>query len=102
MVNPTLSEIAQIWDRVLEKLQTRINDRHIFDSFFGDTYIHSLENDEIKVVVNSGLAANLLSTKYLDVLNMTVVEVTQTNFKLAFLQKGELEKNAKLIYVFKN
>jgi chromosomal replication initiator protein len=97
MVNPTLSEIAQIWDRVLEKLQTRINDRHIFDSFFGDTYIHSLENDEIKVVVNSGLAANLLSTKYLDVLNMTVIEVTQTNFKLSFLQKGDLEKNAKKV-----
>ncbi len=97
MVNPTLSEIAQLWDRVLEKLQPRINDRHIFDSFFGDTYIHTIEGDEIKVVVNSGLAANLLSTKYLDVLGLTVSEITQTNFKLHFVQKVDLDKNAKAI-----
>jgi chromosomal replication initiator protein len=95
MVNPTLSEIAQLWDRVLEKLQTRINDRHIFDSFFSDTYIHTIDGDEIKVVVNSGLAANLLSTKYLDVLGLTVSEITQTNFKLNFVQKVDLEKNIK-------
>lgn len=96
MVAPTLSEIAQLWDRVLERLQTKINDRHIFDSFFADTYIHAIDANEIKVVVNSGLASNLLSTKYMDVLAMTVAEVTQTNFKLVFLQKGELEKNIKL------
>ncbi len=95
MVAPTLSEIAQLWDRVLERLQTKINDRHIFDSFFADTYIHAIDANEIKVVVNSGLASNLLSTKYIDVLAMTVAEVTQTNFKLVFLQKGELEKNMK-------
>ncbi len=95
MVAPTLSEIAQLWDRVLERLQTKINDRHIFDSFFADTYIHGIDANEIKVVVNSGLASNLLSTKYIDVLAMTVAEVTQTNFKLVFLQKGELEKNMK-------
>ncbi len=95
MVAPTLSEIAQLWDRVLERLQTKINDRHIFDSFFADTYIHAIDANEIKVVVNSGLASNLLSTKYIDVLAMTVAEVTQTNFKLVFLQKGELEKNIK-------
>jgi chromosomal replication initiator protein len=95
MVAPTLSEIAQLWDRVLDRLQTKINDRHIFDSFFVDTYIHAIDADEIRVVVSSGLASNLLSTKYIDVLALTVAEVTQTNFKLVFLQKGEIEKNIK-------
>lgn len=95
MVAPTLSEIAQLWARVLDRLQTKINDRHIFDSFFIDTYIHAIDADEIKVVVSSGLASNLLSTKYIDVLALTVAEVTQTNFKLVFLQKGDLEKNIK-------
>jgi chromosomal replication initiator protein len=95
MVPQTLSEIAQLWDRVLERLQTKINDRHIFDSFFNDTYIHAIEANEIKVVVSSGLASNLLSTKYVDVLALTVAEITQTNFKLVFVQKGDLEKNTK-------
>lgn len=92
MVTPTLSEIAQIWERVLERLSQRINDRHIFDSFFADSYIHSVQNDEIVVVVNSGLAVNLLSTKYQDTTLQTVSDITQSNFKLKFVQKSELEK----------
>ena len=92
MVTPTLSEIAQIWERVLERLSQRINDRHTFDSFFADSYIHSVQNDEIVVVVNSGLAVNLLSTKYQDTTLQTVSDITQSNFKLKFVQKSELEK----------
>lgn len=92
MVTPTLSEIAQIWERVLERLNQKINDRHIFDSFFADSFIHSIQNDEIVVVVNSGLAVNLLSTKYQDTVLQTVLDVTQTNFKLKFVQKGDLDK----------
>ena len=90
MVTPTLSEIAQIWERVLERLSQRINDRHIFYSFFADSYIHSVQNDEIVVVVNSGLAVNLLSTKYQDTTLQTVSDITQSNFKLKFVQKSEL------------
>jgi chromosomal replication initiator protein len=95
MVTATLAEIAQLWDRILEKLKLRINDRHIFDSFFGDSYIHNIVNDEIKVVVNSGLASTLLSTKYYEVINQTVNEVTQSNFKIIFTQKSDIEKNTK-------
>jgi chromosomal replication initiator protein len=92
MVNATLSEIAQIWERVLDRLSQKINDRHIFDSFFADSYIHTIQNDEIVVVVNSGLAVNLLNTRYLDMVSQTVLDVTQSNFKLKFVQKSELEK----------
>lgn len=95
MVTPTLSEIAQLWQRVLDRLQQKVNDRHIFESFFTDTYIHAINNDEIKIVVNSGLAASLLSTKYLDVVTLAVTDVTQSNYKLNFVQKSELEKNQK-------
>jgi chromosomal replication initiator protein len=95
MVTATLAEIAQLWDRILEKLKLRINDRHIFDSFFGDSYIHTIINDEIKVIVNSGLASTLLSTKYYEVVNQTVNEVTQSNFKIVFVQKSDVEKHIK-------
>lgn len=92
MVTPTLSEIAQIWERVLDRIGQKINDRHIFDSFFADSYIHTVQNDEIVVVANSGLASNLLSTRYADMIGQAVLDVTQTNFKLKFLQKDQLEK----------
>ena len=92
MVTPSLSEIAQIWERVLDRVGQKINDRHIFDSFFADSYIHTVQNDEIVVVANSGLATNLLSTRYADMISQAVLDVTQTNFKLKFLQKDQLEK----------
>ncbi len=92
MVTPSLSEIAQIWERVLDRVGQKINDRHIFDSFFADSYIHTVQNDEIVVVANSGLATNLLSTRYSDLISQAVLDVTQTNFKLKFLQKDQLEK----------
>ena len=92
MVTPSLSEIAQIWERVLDRVGQKINDRHIFDSFFADSYIHTVQNDEIVVVANSGLATNLLSTRYSDMISQAVLDVTQTNFKLKFLQKDQLEK----------
>jgi chromosomal replication initiator protein len=92
MVTPSLSEIAQIWERVLDRVGQKINDRHIFDSFFADSYIHTVQSDEIVVVANSGLATNLLSTRYSDMISQAVLDVTQTNFKLKFLQKDQLEK----------
>ena len=97
MVNASLSEIAQIWDRILEILKRKINDRHIFDSFFSDSYIHTIENDQIKVIVNSGLASNLLSSKYYDTILQAVIDVTQTNFNITFMQKSEVEKTAKIV-----
>lgn len=93
MVIPSLAEIAQIWERVLDKLQPRINDRHIFDSFFADSYIHTIQADEIFIIVNSGLAKNLLATKYADTISQAVQEVTQSIFQLRFVQKSEIEKN---------
>ncbi len=95
MVSPSLSEIAQLWDRVLEKLQSKINDRHIFDSFFSDSFIHSIDNDQMKITVNSGLASNLLSTKYYDLILQSVTDITQTDFKLSFAQKSEFDKSIK-------
>jgi chromosomal replication initiator protein len=97
MVTASLSEIAQIWDRILEILKQKINDRHIFDSFFSDSYIHVIENDQIKVIVNSGLAGNLLSTKYYDTILQAVIDVTQSNFKIAFVQKSDVEKSPKVL-----
>lgn len=91
----TVSELTQLWDRILAKLQTKINDRHIYDSFFSSSYIHSINGDSIVVVVNSGLAVNILSSKYYDLIYSTVQEVTQSEFKLKFAQQTEVNQMVK-------
>ena len=91
----SISEITQLWDRILEKVESKINDRHIFDSFFSGSYIHSIDADTMLVVVNSGLAASLLATKYNDLVSNIVKEASQTEFKIRFVQKQDVQKTIK-------
>ncbi len=91
----SISETTQLWERVLSKLEKRLDDRNIFDSFFDGSYIYEIQGDTITVVVNSALASRLISTKYIDLLSEIVLEVTESNFKLVFLEPDEAKKNAK-------
>ncbi|MEA5060830.1 MAG: chromosomal replication initiator protein DnaA [Erysipelotrichaceae bacterium] len=91
----SISETTQLWERVLSKLEKRLDDRNIFDSFFDGSYIYEIQGDTITVVVNSALASRLISTKYIDLLSEIVLEVTESNFKLIFLEPDEAKKNAK-------
>ena len=45
----TLSEISALWTRVLNELSKQINDNRIFDVFFKDTYIYSIDGKEMIV-----------------------------------------------------
>ncbi|MCX5775089.1 MAG: chromosomal replication initiator protein DnaA [Firmicutes bacterium] len=90
----TISEITQLWDRILDRIEVKLNDRHIYDSFFSGSYIHSIDGDTMIVVVNSGLAASLLSSKYMDLISGIVRESTQSDFKLKFVQQNEVPTTA--------
>ena len=52
----SLSEITQLWDKALIKIQERLGEKQIFDSFFAGSYINEINNNEITLVVNSSLA----------------------------------------------
>jgi chromosomal replication initiator protein len=89
-MRPSISEITQLWDRILDRLKGKINDRHIFDSFFAGSYLHGIDANTMVVVVNSGLAATLLTTKYADLISAVVREVTESEFSLKFIQASEI------------
>lgn len=90
----TISEKRQIWDRVLIGIQKEIMDPRIFDSFFNNSYIYSISGDTIVVSVNSKLAANLISTKYNDLISEVVAQTTQSKFKLVFMPESEIQASA--------
>ncbi|MFA5480842.1 MAG: chromosomal replication initiator protein DnaA [Bacilli bacterium] len=91
----SISEITKLWERILESAKTRINDSRIYDTFLNGSYINSIDGDQMVVIVNSGLAANLLSTKYFDMLTGVVRECTESDFKLKFIQVSEVQSVAK-------
>lgn len=93
----SISEITQLWGRILEKIKIKINDQRIYDTFFADSYINSINGDLMTVVVNCGLAVSLLSSKYFDMISEVVRDSTQSDFKLKFIQAEDVQNIQKPI-----
>ena len=90
----TVSEIASLWGRILQRVKEKLNDPNIFDAFFAASYVDHMEGSTLIVAVNTGLAAALLDTKYKDLLNSCIVETTGTNLGMVFVEEEQLKKDA--------
>ncbi len=93
MANISISESIKIWDRVLETLKERL-DRNIFEQFFADSYIYTIQGDTLIIVVNGKLAVTLIEKQHQELLNEAILEVTQTVFKTKLITEEEKIKNA--------
>ena len=87
----TLSEISALWARVLNELSKQINDNRIFDVFFKDTYIYSIDGKEMIVACDSSLVTTILHDKYEDLVTQTVDNLTGTNFEVTFVNNSDLK-----------
>ena len=90
----TISEITQLWDRVLNYIRERLNDNRTFDAFFKPTYIDSIEGSKIIVVANSSLAETVLTNKFKELVKEAVLRATQTDFDITFVTKDKVTKQA--------
>ena len=85
-----ISEISALWQKALLKIEERLDDRNIYDSFFSDTYIYEIRNDTIVIVVNSAVAVALFNNKYIDLISDIISDITESNFKLEFVQHSDI------------
>lgn len=92
----SLSEITQLWDRALKKIEERLGEKQLFDSFFAGSYINEIRGDTIVVVVNSPLGAILIKEKYYDIVEDVIKELTESNFKLEFVLLSDVQKQEKV------
>ena len=88
----SISEITQLWDRALSKIEKRLGEKAIYDAFFADSYINEIRGDVIVVVVNSALGVTLMQGQYYDIISEVVTDLTESNFKLEFIQESEIQK----------
>lgn len=93
----SISEITQLWDKVLIKLEERLGEKQLFDSFFAGSYIHEIKGNTIVVVVNTNLAVSLIKNKYYDTVVEVVNEITESNFQLEFVLESDIENNTPVI-----
>ena len=89
-MNSSVSEMARIWQKSLQLIDERLQERQIFDTFFANTYIYDIKGDTITVIVGSPTAAVLLSSKYVEIIKEAVSEVTEFSYNLVFKQQSEV------------
>ncbi len=87
----TVSQLAQVWDRALAKIKDGIADKITYESFFTESYIYSLDGNVITVVVNSDLAASVISTKYESLVDEVLREVTGLSFTVNFVAPDKVQ-----------
>ena len=87
----SISEIAMLWQKVLDKIDKKLGEKQIFDAFFANSYINEISNETIIVVVNSAVAVTLMNNKYKDLIVDTISEITQSHFNVVFIQQSDIE-----------
>ena len=90
-MNDTISELRSAWSRIQDELGKNIEDRHFFDVYLSESYIHSIENGVMTVVVGSNLAVTILSTKYSTLISEAAKNVLGTAVKVKFNIKENIK-----------
>lgn len=88
-MSETISQLTAIWNRSLQRIKKKLNDNHIYDTFFGGSYIDSVQGNTLVVIVNSELAAMVLAKSYTSLVEECVQAETSTNYKVTFLNQSE-------------
>ena len=83
-MSESVTELNTIWSRVKENLSEKVEDVRFFDVFLNESRIHSFANDEMLVAVSSGLAVQILSTKYSKIIHESVKDVVGKDVKVSF------------------
>lgn len=92
----TISEITHLWSKVLDKIEERLGEKQVFDSFFAGSYIYDIIGNKITVVVNSALAVRLITSKYQNLVDDAVNELTDEKYDVVFVIESEVQKKKKV------
>ena len=87
------TRLEDIWDIVLTRLEREINDKTVFNAYFSNTKIKSIDGDLVTLIAPSLVAHQVLNNKYIEILQDHVCDVTQTNFKVRVVDPNYIENN---------
>ena len=93
----SLSQKEKIWESVLNLLKETIEDRHVFDSFFAPTKLYKIDGNKFIVLTGSKLSTNLLSSRFLNVIENAVKNVTETNYSISFINQDDIQSSIQTI-----
>lgn len=87
----TISDYSATWAKVLELTQTQIQDKRLYDAFINGSYIFAVDNNSMTIATSSALAAKILTTKFLPIIQEAVKQVTGQSMKIKFESRDNLK-----------
>lgn len=93
-MNTTITELKNLWARVLTKMKDIVNDDNIYNTFFADSTIYKIEGNKLTIAVNSNFAQSIIEKKYGTQLAMVVSEVTESNFIIDYITTDSIKEEA--------
>ena len=87
------SRLEEIWELVLSRLEREINDKTVYNAYFSNTKIMSINGDLVTLTAPSLVAHQVLNNKYIETIQNLVCDVTQTNFKVKIVDPNYVEDN---------
>ena len=88
-------DISTIWNMILEKIKNEL-DPILYETWFSETRLESLENGIAKVIVPMPVHKKHLKENYNDIVEEIFTDITGTNFKFEYLLEEEIDKNIKI------
>lgn len=84
------NNLELLWSNCLILIKEELNDDLIFDNFFLESYLHSIEDNVANIVVNSIIAKQNLETN-INLIEGCLLKVSETNFKTKFLTEKDVK-----------
>lgn len=95
MSNITVTELNTLRNKVLSMLSNEI-DKNMYDTFFKNTYIHSVDGKNVNIVCDSALTKTLLNDKFADRIKVVIDDMSSTDFDVFFYSQEDVaSKNIK-------
>lgn len=85
------SKLNSIWEEVLLSLKNKLQDNNIFNTFFQDSKLYEVKDDTAYISVKTKFAKELLETRYLDIIEMTLEEVSKSFLHCVITMENEKE-----------
>ncbi len=89
----TISEINDLWNRISISLSEQF-DKPLYDAFFKNIKVYSVNSDSIVLVADGALSKTILEQKYTKMLEERFFALTNTNYKVSFIQDSQISQKA--------
>ena len=85
-----LSKLSTIWNDALQMIKEQLQDNKVYDTFFQNSKLYKVEGDTAYISVKTKFAKELLSERYLPLIEKALEQSTDYNYSCKISMESEI------------